>query len=30
MKRIGNIYDKILDTKVIDSMYKKIKRSTKN
>ena len=30
MKRIGNIYSSILDTKVINDMYKKIKRNTKN
>ena len=30
MKRIGNIYNNILDIKVINDMYKKIKRNTKN
>lgn len=30
MKRIGSIYNEILDTKVINDMYKRIKRNTKN
>lgn len=30
MKRIGSIYNEILDTKVINNMYRNIKRNTKN